>query len=61
MSKFKVKTNAVINHNPVGSTIELPKADADRLSHIGYVDIIEEVKPKPAKKKTATKTATKKK
>lgn len=50
MSKrYKVKTKAVINRNPVGTTIELPKADADRLSNINYVDIVSEVKPAPKK------------
>lgn len=49
IKKYKVKTKAVIDRNPVGSTIELPKADADRLSNINYVDIIGEVKPTPKK------------
>lgn len=59
MSKFKVKTAAVIDSNPVGSIIELPKATADRLSHIGYVEILEEVKPKPKKKAPAKKAPAK--
>lgn len=61
MAKYKVKTKAVIDRNPVGSTIELPKATAESLFAKGYVDIIEEVKPKakpkrkaPAKKTTKT-------
>jgi len=67
MAKYKVKTAAVIDNNPVGSTIELPKATAENLFAKGYVDIIEEVKPKvkpkrkaPAKKKATKATANKK-
>lgn len=68
MSKFKVKTTAVIDNNPVGSIIELSKESAEKLSSKNYVIIIEEIKPKkaPAKKaksapkKPATKTAKKK-
>lgn len=61
MAKYKVKTTAVIDRNPVGSTIELPKNTAEYLFQKGYVDIIEEVKPKPkSAKKTATKSTAKK-
>jgi len=67
-AKYKVKTTAVINRNPVGSTIELPKTTADKLVAKGYVEIIEEIKPKkkPAKKaksapKKPAKTSAKKK
>lgn len=56
MTEYKVKTTAVIDRNPVGSVIELPKKTAENLFQKGYVDIIEEVKPKP---KTAKKTTTK--
>lgn len=62
MSKFKVKTEAVIDNNPVGSTIELPKKTAESLADKGYVVILSEVKPKPKRKATPKKStsATKK-
>ena len=52
--KFKVKTRAVINRQPVGSTIELNEDMAKRLAKIRYVEIIEEIKA-PAKKESAPK------
>lgn len=65
----KVETIAVINSNPIGSTIELAKSSADKLSAKGYVKIIAESTPKPAtvkkvsapKKPTAKASETKKK
>lgn len=61
MAKYKVKTTAIIDRNPVGSTIELPKKTAEHLFQKGYVDIIEEVRPKPkSAKKTTTKSTAKK-
>lgn len=72
MANVKVKTTAVVNRNPVGSTIELPKATAEKLSAKGYVIIIGEIKPAkkvsapkkpakkaPVKKKTESKTESK--
>lgn len=65
MAQIKVETAAVVNRNPVGSVIKLPKATAEKLSAKGYVNIIEEVEPvkkapvkkKPAKtKESATKS-----
>ena len=43
--KYKVKTKAVIDGQPIGSTIELDEATAKRLAKMKYVEIIEEVKP----------------
>ena len=67
--KFNVETvGAVIDRNPIGSTIELSEKEAKYFESIGYVRIIEEIKakPKPAKKaksapKKPAKTSTKKK
>lgn len=54
--KYNVETEAIINRNPIGSIITLPEKEAKHLESIGYVRIINEVKPKP---KTAKKTTTK--
>ena len=54
--KFEVKTTAVIDRHPVGSTIELNEATAKALAEKGYVTIIEEVAKPKAKKTTKKKT-----
>ena len=54
--KYKVKTTAVIDRHPVGSTIELGEATAKALAEKGYVTIIEEVAKPKAKKTTKKKT-----
>lgn len=62
--KYKVQTNAVFNKQPVGSTIELDEGVAKAYEKLGYLEIIEEVKPKRAparKKKAAPKKGTTKK
>ena len=66
--KFNVETvGAVIDRNPIGSTIELSEKEAKYFESIGYVRIINEIKPKakPAKKASApkkpAKTSSKKK
>lgn len=66
MAKYKVKTKAVIDRQPIGSTIELDEATAKRLAKMKYIEIIEEVKApvkkstsatkKPASKRTSTKS-----
>lgn len=68
MANVKVKTTAVINNNPVGSTIEISKSSAEKLSAKGYVVIVEEAKavkkasaPKKPTKVTPKKKATDKK
>ena len=60
--KFKVKTAAVFNGQPVGSIIELDEVTAKKYESLKYLEIIEEIKPKakpkkkaPAKKKAETK------
>lgn len=67
-TKYKVKTKAVIDGQPVGSTIELDEATAKRLAKMKYVEIIEEVKPvkkstsatkKPARTSSKKKTESK--
>jgi len=63
-TKFKVKTAAVFNGQPVGSIIELDEVTAKKYEALNYLEIIEEVKQtkqsKP-KAKTTKKTATTKK
>jgi len=62
--KFKVKTKAVFNGQPVGSIVELDEKTAKRYEALKYLEIIEEIKAKPkpkAKKKTTKKATTKKK
>lgn len=56
--KFNVETIVIIDRNPIGSTIELSEKTAKYFETIGYVRIINEVKPKP---KTVKKTTTKSK
>lgn len=60
--KFKVKTAAVFNGQPVGSIIELDEVTAKKYEALKYLEIIEEVKqtkPKGTKKPAAKKTSTK--
>ena len=52
---FKVKTKAVIDRQPIGSTIELDEATAERLAKMKYIEIIEEVKAPVKKSSSATK------
>lgn len=62
MAKVTVKTTgAIINGQPVGSTLELEEDEAKRLAERGYVEIQKsedkpqdtgESKPKPKRKKT---------
>lgn len=65
MAKVKVKTTgAIINGQPIGSTLELEEAEAKRLAERGYVEIQKaedkpaestkdaDEKPKPKRKKT---------
>ena len=51
--KFKVRTASVFNGTPPGSTIELDEAVAKKYEVMKYLEIIEEVKPKPKPKKKA--------
>lgn len=65
-TKFKVKTAAVFDGRPAGSTIELDESLAKYYEALKYVEIIEEVKApvkksssatkKPASKRTSTKS-----
>ena len=62
MKKYKVKTKAIFNGQPVGSIIELDEVTAKKYEALKYLEIIEEVKPKTKPKaKTTKKTATTKK
>lgn len=61
--KFKVKTAAVFDGQPVGTTIELDEKLARKYEALKYLEIIEEVKPKSKPKKSTSKkssSATKK-
>lgn len=70
-TKFKVKTAAIFDGQPAGSTIELDESLAKYYEALKYVEIIEEVKApvkkstsatkKPASKRTTSKSATKSK
>lgn len=63
---FKVKTAAIFDGQPAGSTIELDESLAKHYEALKYVEIIEEVKApvkkstsatkKPASKRTSTKS-----
>lgn len=54
---IKVKTKSVIDYNPVGTILNLPKGVADNLISKKYAEFIEEVKPKPkTKKKSESKS-----
>lgn len=56
MANVKVKTvGAIINGQPIGSTIEMTEAEAKHYEKLGYVEIIEEAKPGPVKKESAPK------
>lgn len=58
--KFNVETvGAVIDRNPIGSTIVLTEKESKHFESIGYVRIISEIKPKAAPKKAPAKKATK--
>ena len=61
--KYKVKTAAVFNGQPVGSIIELDEKIARKYEALKYLEIIEEVKQKSKPKKSTSKkssSATKK-
>ena len=60
-TKYKVKTGAVFNGQPVGSTIEMDEKSAKKYEALKYLEIIEEVKAKPKQTKKPAKTSTKKK
>ncbi|GGP13556.1 MULTISPECIES: hypothetical protein [Oceanobacillus] len=52
---YRVKTKAVFNGEPVGTTLEMDETLASKYEALKYLEIIEEVKPKrkPAQKKPA--------
>lgn len=53
MTKVKVKTQAVIDGNPVGTVIDVEEHDFVWLNDLGYVEKIEEVKSADTPKKPA--------
>ena len=60
MANVKVKSvGAVFNGQPIGSTFELTKAEADHYLALGYVELVADV-PKPkAKAESAPTNASK--
>jgi len=56
--KYKVKTKAVFNGQPVGSTIELDEKVARKYEALKYLEIIEEIKAKSKPKKSTSKKST---
>lgn len=61
MANVKVKTvGAVVNGQPIGSTVEMTKAEAEHYAKLGYVEIVKESKPKTVKKESAPKKPAKK-
>lgn len=53
---IKVKTiGAVINGQPIGSTVEMTEAEAEHYAKLGYVENVKEPTPKPVKKESAPK------
>lgn len=70
MTNVKVKTvGAIFNGQPIGSTVELSKVEAEHYASIGYVEILEQAKaatksesaPKADKPATKPTTASRKK
>lgn len=68
MTNVKVKTiGAIFNDQPIGSTVELTKAEAEHYSALGYVEILagtstatkSESAPKAETKQPARKSAPK--
>ena len=57
-TKYKVKTKAVFNGQPVGSTIELDEKVARKYEALKYLEIIEEVKQNSKPKKSTSKKST---
>lgn len=59
MKKYKAKTKAIFDGQPVGSIIVLEEKIAKKYESLKYLEIIEEVKPK--RKSTSKKEKAKKK
>ena len=55
MKKYRAKTKAIFNGQPVGSIIELDEKIAKKYESLKYLEIIEEVKPKRKSKEKAKK------
>lgn len=60
MAKYKVKTAAIFDGQPAGSTIEMDEALAKKYEALKYVEIISEVDSPPVKKASAPKKPAKK-
>lgn len=59
--KYKVKTAAVFNGQPVGSIIDLNEKTALKYEALKYLEIIDEVKSKPKKSQSKKSTSATKK
>ena len=57
-TKYKVKTAAVFDGQPVGTTIELDEKLARKYEALKYLEIIEEVKQNSKPKKSTSKKST---
>jgi len=55
--KYNVKTRAIFNGQPAGSTIVLSEKSAKKYEAMKYVEIISEVKPKSKPKSKPSKKA----
>ena len=58
MKKYRVKTKAIFNGQPVGSIIELDGVTAKKYEALKYLEIIEEIKAKSKPKKSTSKKST---
>ncbi|MBS4195335.1 hypothetical protein [Lederbergia citri] len=65
MANVKVKTvGAIVNGQPIGSTVEMTKAEAEHYEKLGYVEVVKttpksDEKGKSAPKKSETKAESK--
>lgn len=58
--RFNVKTKAVFNGEPVGTTLEMDEVSAKKYEALKYLEILDEVKPQPKRKAAPKKPAAKK-
>ncbi len=54
---YRVKTKAVFNGEPVDSTLEMDEVQAKKYEALKYLEILDEVKPKPKRKPAQKKQA----
>jgi len=61
MTKYKVKTKAVFDGQPVGSIIELDEVTAKKYESLKYLEILNEVKKRKKTQSKSKKQTTSKK